>query len=149
VESDDYLLVLVRYIHQNPLKAKTATSYTNHKWSSYLEYAVNRATPGITDKELVLNLLSEKGTKQAVQAFMDFHKAESTGEHEPSDRKRLTSEEIRHILKNELNGAEPNSIAGLPKGERNDKLRRFRELGLSIRQIERATGISKGIIAKS
>jgi REP element-mobilizing transposase RayT len=149
VETEEYLLVLVRYIHQNPLKAKTALTYANHKWSSYLEYVTNRATPSITDKQFILNLFSEKSNKQIIQAFIAFHKVEATEEHEPTDRKRMTSEEIRHILKNELNGAEPNSIVGLPKSERNDKFRRFRELGLSIRQIERTTGISRGIIAKS
>jgi REP element-mobilizing transposase RayT len=150
VETDEYLFVLVRYIHQNPLKAKMATSFANHKWSSYFEYAANRAFPCIADKQLLLNQFSEKGAKQAIQAFVHFHhEAESAAEHEPTDRRRRTSEEVRQILINELGGTEPNNIAGLSKSERNDKLRRFRELGLSIRQIERATGISRGVIAKS
>ena len=47
-------------------------------------------------------------------------------------------------------GKEPHEIARWSKSERDAMLRNLKEKeGLSIRQIERATGISRGIIAKS
>lgn len=43
---------------------------------------------------------------------------------------------------------EPNEIANFDKSERNKILKELRESGLSIRQIERATGISRGVIGR-
>ncbi len=48
-----------------------------------------------------------------------------------------------------IDGRESHEIGLLPKSERNKIIRQLRENeGFSIRQIERATGISRGIIAK-
>ncbi|MCC5467220.1 hypothetical protein [Pelosinus baikalensis] len=38
METDGYLLTVLRYIHQNPLKAGKVKSIAQHKWSSYAEY---------------------------------------------------------------------------------------------------------------
>jgi putative transposase len=38
VETDEYLLTVLRYNHQNPLKAGKVKSVVNYKWSSYTEY---------------------------------------------------------------------------------------------------------------
>jgi putative transposase len=38
VETDKYLLTVLRYIHQNPVKAGKEKSVENYKWSSYAEY---------------------------------------------------------------------------------------------------------------
>jgi predicted transcriptional regulator len=48
-----------------------------------------------------------------------------------------------------MNGKEPHEIGNLPKCVRNEIIKQLKEnQGFSIRQIERATGISRGIIAK-
>ena len=39
-------------------------------------------------------------------------------------------------------------IATLPKNERNTLLKKLKDSGLSVRQIERLTGIGRGIIQK-
>ena len=57
VEVDEYFLSVVRYIHQNPLKAKMIENIRDYKWSSYLDY-INMAD-GITDKEFVLDQISQ------------------------------------------------------------------------------------------
>ena len=41
-----------------------------------------------------------------------------------------------------------NSIASMSRKERNDALRQLRDCGLSVRQIERLTGVGRGIIQK-
>jgi hypothetical protein len=47
-------------------------------------------------------------------------------------------------------GREPHEIADWPKPERDVLIKRLKEKeGLSIHQIKRATGISRGVIAKS
>ncbi|WP_198543854.1 transposase [Petroclostridium xylanilyticum] len=38
VEDDKYLLTVLRYIHQNPIKAGIVEEAIKYKWSSYIEY---------------------------------------------------------------------------------------------------------------
>ena len=47
------------------------------------------------------------------------------------------------------NGSEPHEIGAWEKSKRDVMLKKLKAEGLSIRQIERATGISRGIIAIS
>jgi hypothetical protein len=57
--------------------------------------------------------------------------------------------EIRRRIMHYTKGREPHEIGSWTKAERDSMLRELKEAGLSIRQIERATGISRGIVAKS
>jgi putative transposase len=52
---------------------------------------------------------------------------------------------IMHYTK----GVEPHEIGSWAKAKRDSMLRQLKEAGLSIRQIERVTGISRGVVAKS
>lgn len=53
VESNNYILQCVRYIHQNPVKANIST-IDKYKWSSYKEYIKK---PIIVKTEFILNML--------------------------------------------------------------------------------------------
>ncbi len=75
VDSDDYLLAAVRYIHNNPVIAGIVCSPEKYKWSSYYDYVnANKRNLIVTDK--VLNLFSEDKLV-AVKQFIDFSRAES------------------------------------------------------------------------
>ncbi|WP_036680011.1 hypothetical protein [Pelosinus fermentans] len=61
-----------------------------------------------------------------------------------------SKEEIRRKILRCTEGSEPHEIAAWPKAERDALLRQLKDKeGLSIRQIERATGISRGVVARS
>jgi len=68
---------------------------------------------------------------------------------EVEGRLKLTEEEIRQKIKKNIPNVEPQEIESMEKAERNLILNQLKSLGLSIREIERATGISRGIVAKS
>ena len=68
---------------------------------------------------------------------------------EVEGRLKLTEEEIRQKIKKNIPNIEPQEIESMEKAERNLILNQLKSLGLSIREIERATGISRGIVAKS
>ncbi len=139
LENDEYLLSVVRYIHQNPLKANLARTLSDYKWSSYPEY-LNKSI--ITDTHTILSMIDKKD-------FKIFHQEEEKELHEVSDRISKSEEYIRRRIMLMINGKQPHEIALLPKAERNEVIMRLREdEGFSIRQIERATGISRGIIAR-
>jgi hypothetical protein len=60
----------------------------------------------------------------------------------------LTDGEIRCRIMIYTYGREPHEIGSWAKTERDLMLRKLKEEGLSIRQIERVTGNSRGVVAK-
>lgn len=54
VENDTYLLTVLRYIHQNPIKAKLCSKIADYPYSSYAEYLNDNST---IDKDFVLSIL--------------------------------------------------------------------------------------------
>ena len=149
VEEEKHLFSLVRYIHQNPLRAGLVSNVNDYKWSSFQDYLSGNEWPTVlTDTSYLLSYLSIDKS-EAIQDFARLHHEMVTENYEIGNSRRLTAEEIRTTIKTILNGKEPHTIASLPKHERNSILKRLRyKEGFSIRQIERATGISRGIISR-
>ena len=61
VDSDRYLLTLVRYIHMNPVRAKLVARPGDYPWTSHHEYAGHRSNPWVTTS-LALGMLSANPT---------------------------------------------------------------------------------------
>ena len=138
VEVDEYFMSVVRYIHQNPLKAKMVKNIGDYKWSSYREYL--DSIQGLTDKTFVLDMIS-------LEEFESFHQIVEDAIFLVDDKVRLTDDEIRRkILKSY--GIEPREIFNMNRNQRNEMLKQLKKT-YSIRQLERITGISRGIIHKS
>jgi putative transposase len=70
VEDDQYLLTAVRYIHNNPVKAKMVEKPADYRWSSYTQYfkPICRAW---LDTEFVLNIIATD-RKTALWEFERF-----------------------------------------------------------------------------
>ena len=67
---------------------------------------------------------------------------------EVDGRKKLSEEEIREEIRKYAGNIQLDNIEKLEKFERDDIIRKLKNAGLSIREIERVTGISRGIVAK-
>ena len=143
VESDAYLLAVVRYIHQNPVKAGI-TPTCDYRWSSYRSY-VGEAEPFVvTSCETVLGMF------ESPEAFVRFHQVFSPGVPCLSlgdKRRAVADEEALGTARRALCDVRPEEVASLPRPQRNDAIRRMRTARLSIRQIERITGVSRGVVA--
>ncbi|MCL2529588.1 MAG: hypothetical protein FWE41_04575 [Coriobacteriia bacterium] len=85
---------------------------------------------------------------RAIKEFVAFHDTLETEDYSYSREVKRTKEEIRQEFLSLLGGVEPGSLVGLPRLERDAILASLRKQGFSIRQIERLTGVSRGIIAK-
>ena len=141
VESDAYLMTVVRYIHQNPEVAGLGAMRA-YPWSSFPEYI---GPPGITDTAFVLSVFG------GIEAFLDFH-----GEKDPSapcidenrGRNLLDASAAYAAASKAIAPAKPGDVKGMSRRERNAAIARMREASLSVRQIERLTGVSRGIIAR-
>ncbi len=60
VDNDEYFLTVLRYIHQNPIKAGLVKDIKAYKWSSYNEYIKETV---IINKEFVLEMFSSDKEK--------------------------------------------------------------------------------------
>lgn len=147
VEDDGYLLTLIRYIHQNPKKEGIVRELEEYEWSSYSEY-IGKFQPYITDTDFILDIFS-KNKETARNLFIKFHDKIEIEEFTIRNSRKMTEEQIRRRIMKVLNGREPHFIGTLKKTERNKIIKELKEKeGFSIREIERVTGISRGIISR-
>jgi len=147
VEDDSYFLTVLRYIHQNPFKAGLTASIKQYKWSSYPDYL---STKGATDIDFALNIFSQS-RKKAIDQFIDFH-------NEKNDDCCLDMETIQRLPDKEaieiitgLCGVEkPSDLQKVSASDRDAYLKQLKEKhNLSIRQIERLTGIDRNVVFRA
>lgn len=140
VDDEIYLLSAVRYIHNNPVKAGICP-VDQYRWSSWTSYT---GTKGIADTDLVLGLTG------GAEAFRDFSMLEDDTEHlEFHEKRRLNDQKAQEIIRNKLHLASGTQIQGMDRENRNAVLQKLKKEGLSVRQIERLTGINRGIITRA
>ncbi|MCL2889251.1 MAG: transposase [Eggerthellaceae bacterium] len=143
VEDDSYLLTLVRYIHQNPLLSKVAASIDEYRWCSYCDYT--KAGKRLTDVSTVLGMFSAR-ENEACETFVEFHETLEVNDYSMEVNPGKSEENIHRIMRAVLGGMEPKAVCSLPKEKRDLAIAALRKRGFSVRQIERATGISRGIL---
>ena len=147
IESREYLLEVVRYIHQNPLKAKI-TNTDKYRWSSYQEYI---------RKEIIINpkqVLSIFGnTKQdSIENFIYFHKYINEGindeiEYEIIDK--LADNEVKEKIEKLLQINDAREIRTYNTKIRNEKLKQLQEIkGTTKVQLSRVLGINKRMLER-
>ncbi len=149
VENDTYFLTVLRYIHQNPLKAGIVGDISQYKWSSYHEY-LNYNNAELVDVNFSLKMFHEDKEK-AVKEFIKFN-AEVKDDRclEVGERKHLTDKKAKDIIDRYLKVDSMQEIEDIDKKTRNKILSTLKkEHGLSIRQIERLTGIQRGIVSRA
>lgn len=146
IMGETHLLATIRYIHRNPLE--TGTAMDRYDWSSYRAILGKEHARGaeMTDSKTVLELFGGKN------AFIRFHneKSEADGfERIDGYRRRIDDVEAAEIAIGMFGSAFSDRICSMPKAKRDDALARLKFAGLSIRQIERLTGIGRGIITRA
>ena len=82
------------------------------------------------------------------EEWIRLHNILEKENYEVEGKKQMSEEQIRQKIRLCVGGREPYEIASWSKPERNAVICQLKEEGLSIRQIERSTGISRGIVAK-
>lgn len=147
VEDVKYLLNVLRYIHQNPIKAELVQDIAKYKWSSYSEY-INQCK--MIDKDFILGIFHQD-RKTALLLFVEFHQKQSNdGFLDINENKKLTDGEAAEIIKQICRVTHSIDLQKLKeKEERDYYLKALKERGLSTRQIARLTGISRGIVLKA
>lgn len=137
VEVDEYFIQLIRYIHQNPLRAQLVRDIEEYPYSSYNEY-MKKAE--ITDINFLYEMISKKELK-------DFHKDIEQLEFRVTDSTKKSDTDIAFLIKKKYDIENPKEISKLEKPKRNEILRELKK-ECSERQIQRVTGVSRGVISK-
>lgn len=147
VEDDRYLLVALRYIHQNPLKAGLVETPAGYQWSSYSDYINPKNT--LTDVNFILNIFNSDESK-AVANFIDFmtcgNEDKCLGIAE--EKKRPSDKEIRGLITKHLQTNDIRLFLQVEKAKRNKIIKDLKEKDASIRQLARITGLGRRIIEK-
>ena len=140
VDDESYFLTVLRYIHQNPIKANLCNKIGDYKYSSYQEYESEESliidtnmALSITDKISLLNFFEEDNNDACLEI---------------SDTFRLNDEEAKEIIKKYSQCKTVAEFQNLDSKSRDEYIAKFKQNGLSIRQISRLTGISFGIVRK-
>jgi REP element-mobilizing transposase RayT len=143
IDSDEYLLAVVRYVHNNPVKVGSPITF----WTSYGDYLQESS---FVDTEQILSMFAID-CDEARSAFSEFSLASDDSAKFLDDEvdKRITdAEAIATILK--ISGLKTCiALGALEKDARNRILVDLRHKGLSVRQIARLTGINRNIVFKA
>ncbi len=71
IDADEYLKVLSRYIHLNPVRAKMVANPLDYKWSSYPVYVGEKEAPDWLETEWLLANFGKR-KKQAAKRYQGF-----------------------------------------------------------------------------
>ena len=143
IETDRYLLTVVRYVHYNPAKAglekKTGSGY---RWSSFDDYEKNCS--GLTDTQLVFEKM---GSKEQFEAFHDIVPGDDCFDIHQY-RKRIPDDVAKDIIQQSCNCNSVTDFQKLSLAERNQSIISLHKKGLSVRQLNRLTGTPRGVIER-
>jgi len=145
VNDIEYFVTLLRYIHQNPVKAGICSKAEDYEWSSWQEYLnADGLLPTLCYTMAVLKRISFEDLKGLVDETLegDITDVEYTTDD------RLTDDDIRQYLRGRWQLERPTDLQMKEKAERNEILAEAIQYGIPLRQLSRMTGISYGVIQR-
>ena len=141
VDSEKYFFTVLRYIHQNPVKAGVCKRVENYVYSSYLEYISGK---NLVDTDYVLELTT-------IEEFVGLHqqnKEDSCLDITDKVIRRVTDEQAKYLIKKIAKCDNVADFQNLDIPVRDKYLKKLRDKGISIRQLSRLTGISFNVVRK-
>lgn len=145
ISSEEYLLDAIRYVHFNPQKAGICP-YGAYRWSSHLDYV--ERDPDIATVDLAF----VRFAFPRVRDYQTFMNASNVVVVRPSTGGRIDEDEALDVgisLVRLFGLIELSDVKSLEKTKRNEVLAAMRGAGLSIRQIQRLTGVGEWSIRKA
>lgn len=138
VEDDAYLLTVFRYILNNPKKAGICDA-RSYSWNSYAQYDLPAP---FMDLSLIRSSLGEQ---ERYEAFIDTPNDDLCLEYDRPDHDDKWALEV---LRKTLGVDSGTMLQSYERAQRDDALGKLKAKGLTIRQIERLTGINRNIVQR-
>lgn len=141
VEDESYFLTVIRYIHLNPVKAGLCKAPGSWEYSSYPYYFNNDK---YAENELIFQMIGKS-------EFERFHQEKNDDiclDFDHPAKHRITDEQAAGIAEREACCERISMLQSMPIEEQRRVIQILLKKGASIRQINRLSGISIGIIQK-
>ena len=133
---DAYLLTVFRYILNNPVKAGICPAEA-YEWSSYHAYG---AHDSFADTRLLEEMI---GGKDDYVRFLAVEDEAVCMEYQAPPHDDAWAE---RIIRKKLGVSSGTALQQMDRQQRNEAIQLLKREGLTTRQIERLTGISRGVI---
>ena len=135
INDDRYLLEVVRYIHNNPVKAGISKNREDYMFTSYREYMDTE--PYLIDKNFILSMIG-------MNEFIDYH---NNADSDIQVLEKITDVELADLIlcKYQINAKDIKSLEKTMRRGIIEDLKRF----CSIRQLARVTGMSRKTITNN
>ncbi len=140
----EYFMTLLRYIHQNPVKSGLAVAVSSYPWSSWSEYERRPGCVRICDTDTVMKRLDSEN----VYEFVTMPVYDNVLDIDNIGYSSMSDDELKSYIIGTTGLKTSQDIATLTKAERNEILIGLCQLGASLRQLSRVTGVPYGVIQR-
>lgn len=144
VETQEYLYTVIRYIHHNPFKAGLESfPGESYPWTSLFSYI--HQNNNLVSTSHITNLIG------GYDSFINYHN-KTTDNDQCMDvetiRKRLPDDVAKQIIYDTCNCSNTKEFQDLSLISRDKAIILLNKKGISVRQLNRLTGIPLGLISK-
>ena len=146
VDDIEYFVTLLRYIHQNPLKAGIIENINDYPWSSWKEYSSDKCPTSFCSTRTVFARIGQADLLELINTplgadgrILDI---------DTDGYKSISESDVKAFLQKSQGIANPLMVQSLEKTRRNEILRYALSLGAGVRQLSRLTGVSFGVVQK-
>ena len=146
VDSIEYFVILLRYIHQNPLKTGIIEDIVDYPWSSWKEYVTDSRTAPVCSTKPVFSRIPREDLMELVNSPVEEYG--QILDIDTDNTKPVSDSDVKDFLLKSKGIANPLIIQSLEKTRRNEMLISALSFGAGIRQLSRLTGVSFGVIQK-
>ena len=144
-----YFVTLLRYIHQNPLKASLVENVDDYPWSSWKEY-YGTAHQGFCSIRNVLDRISFSDLKALVDTPLTDEDASQFIDVDVHPMKsNYTDEEIWQILGTLCGASNATQFQSLPRPQQKQHLFAAHEESIGPRTLSRLTGVPYSIVQRA
>lgn len=151
IEDERYLMSAIRYVHNNPVKAKIVAKPDQYEWSSYRSY-VSPEEITIAEVRYILGMIGGN-LNEAIQEFKRFSNERDEANHIDEDEEMIkTLEDGRIYLEEYLAKKWPGAAREAINEDRvmrNEVIQELRSnTDLSIRKIAELLGVNRGVVER-
>ena len=137
---------LLRYIHQNPLKARIVEEIDDYPWSSWKEYVSDSCIAPFCSTKVVFSRVPKEDLTELVSSPVEEYG--QILDIDTDGIRPISDSDVKAFLLKSKGIANPLIIQSLEKTRRNEILISALSFGAGIRQLSRLTGVSFGVIQK-